>query len=435
MSDTGPSQSPWRVVGGPLGTHTSERSRSVAVHASLAVALTAIPMLVAIGLRGWCLRHGFAGQVPLWRACYSDLPAMLQDLQTSGQTADPLVTRTVLRFMAALVPTVGASGQTVFVLLWAAVALVLLAVCAVAIAAYQAWIGGDPDRALLFVLCPALPLGLLISGDLLGVTLMTVGLVTWRMGRDATAGVLLALAAFSRSIALIAVVAIVAREVVPAIRHGSRRRSLRRLAVGFGSGVGAVIVGGLLAGGAVLTGPVRDWWQTTAGYGSVWVLPHVANAAPPAYHGDWLRQLVSAVIPPDGLMPWISLGGWALAIGLVIWLAGHSWGRPTLPDLTVLGVAVVLLTAPALPVQASLWLVPLVALSTLPRRDMLIWAGAEVVYFPMVWVYLGGLENPSRGLPAGWYAVFVLIRLIAIGYLAWRVAENSRFEPPWLRRG
>lgn len=432
---TPPSQGPWRVLGGPLGTHTSARSRSVAARASLAVALVAIPVLVAIALRGWCLVNGFTGQVPLWRACYSDLPAMLQALKSGGQTGDPLVTRTVLRLLAVVVPGSEATGQSAFVLLWAAMALLLLAVCAVAVTVYSSdLLLEGSDRALLLVLCPALPLGLLISGDLVGVTLMTVGLLALLLGREATAGVLLALAVFSRSIALIVVIAIVVQELVPQPRRGSGPR-LRRLATGFAGGVVATLVVGVSVGATSLTRPITQWWQAAPGYGSVWVLPQVAESSPPATTGDWLRRLVGAAVPPDGLMPWVALGGWVLAIGLVGWLAARSWGRPTLPDLALLGVCVVFVTAPALPVQASLWLVPLVALSTLRWRDMLIWAGAEVLYFPMVWLYLGGLENPSRGLPAGWYAIFLLIRLLAIAYLGWRVAENSRFVPPWARAG
>lgn len=395
--------------------------------------LTTVPALIAFALRGWCLRNGFSGQVPLWRACYSDLPSVLQTVGRGGSTGEPVVTAVVLELLAGLVGGTGPGGQALFVVLWGLLALVLLAVCAVAIAAYRSFVAGDRDRALLFVLCPALPLGLLISADLLGVTLMTAGLLAWRLRRDATAGVLLALATFSRSVALMVVVAVIAREVVPAVRSGWPRRPLRRFVVGFTGGVAALLALGVTLGVQSLTEPVLRWWQASAGYGSLWVLPNVAASTTPSYRGDGLRRLVADLVIPDGLAPVLGLAGWALAIGLVGWLAARSWGRPTTADLALLGVAVVLVTSPALTVQASLWLVPLVALSSLPWRDMLIWAGAEVLYFPMVWLYLGGLQNPSRGLPGGWYALFLLLRLLAIGYLAWRVAENSRFSPPSTR--
>ena len=46
-----------------------------------------------------------------------------------------------------------------------------------------------------------------------------------------------------------------------------------------------------------------------------------------------------------------------------------------------------------------------------------------------VWLYLGGLQEPDRGLPAGWYAFFLILRLAAIGYLMWRVVDISAAEP------
>jgi hypothetical protein len=106
---------------------------------------------------------------------------------------------------------------------------------------------------------------------------------------------------------------------------------------------------------------------------------------------------------------------------LVVLAVRRTATAPGVADLTLLGVAAVLVLSPAVPVQASLWLVPLVALSSLPWRDMLLWAGAEILYYPMVWLYIGGLESPDRGLPAGWYAFFLLARLTAIGYLGYRV--------------
>ena len=103
---------------------------------------------------------------------------------------------------------------------------------------------------------------------------------------------------------------------------------------------------------------------------------------------------------------------------------------PALADVALLGVAAVLVTSTAVPVQASLWLVPLAAMSSLPRRDVLIWAGAEILYFPMVWLYLGGLENADRGLPGAWYVLVLALRVGAIAYLVWRIVESARYGPP-----
>jgi uncharacterized membrane protein len=95
-------------------------------------------------------------------------------------------------------------------------------------------------------------------------------------------------------------------------------------------------------------------------------------------------------------------------------------------------VAVALLTGKAFPVQASLWLLPLVALCGLRWRAHLVWAGAEALHFVMVWLYVGGLSKPDRGLPPGWYAVFLVIRVAAVAYLVWQVWRTAAAREPSL---
>jgi hypothetical protein len=401
------SQTQWRVVGGPAGAHTTPQVTSAAGWARLAVLLTTLPVLAALALRGWCLSNGWGGQGPLWRACYSDLPSALTALRGGGEVSEPVVTALALQLVAAPVRAVDGAAQSTYVVIWAFVVLLLLAVMAVAIVAYRL---DDPSRALLLVLSPVLPLSLLVSAELLGVTLAVLALLAWQRRLDAPAGVLLALAVFSRGYALILVLVLLAL----AARSG---RSPRGFLVGLG-GASAGVVGAAALLGELgrITGPIEAWWNAAPSYGSVWLLPTLAGQPLPTW-----------------LTPWLALAGWAAAAALVLWHVRTSWRAPVLADTALLGIAAVLVTATSVPVQASLWLVPLVALSSLPWRDMLIWAGAEVVYYPMVWLYVGGLQEPDRGLPAGWYAFFLLLRLAAIGYLMWRVLDISDADAAWDR--
>lgn len=394
-------QTPWRVLGGPLGAHASPRLRSVAGWARLAVVLSAVPVLAALALRGWCLSNGFGGQAPLWRACYSDLPAALAAHASGGDVGEPVVLASALSAVAAVVPG-GSGATTAYVLAWALVSLLALAVLAAATAAYRS---DAPDRALLLVLSPVLPLTLLISADIVGVTLAVLGLVAWRRRLDVPAGVLLALAVLSRGHALILVVAVLALT----LKTG---RDPRRFLLGLGAGL--VAVTGLAATrdvGLVLD-QARRSWEAVPSYGSIWLVPQVGGAP-----------------LPSGLTPWLAVLGLVVAAVFVGWLAWRAPVAPDVADLALLGLAVVLVMAPSVPVQASLWLVPLVALSSVSWRDKLIWAGAEAMYYPMVWLYIGGLEQPDRGLPLGWYAFFLLLRLLAIAYLGVRVVEQAGVEP------
>jgi hypothetical protein len=77
-----------------------------------------------------------------------------------------------------------------------------------------------------------------------------------------------------------------------------------------------------------------------------------------------------------------------------------------------------------------------VALAGLRWRDHLVWALAEGIHFVAVWLYLGGLQDGDRSLPAGWYAVALLLRVGAVLLLAVRAwqaaAKPARGEGPTL---
>jgi hypothetical protein len=90
-------------------------------------------------------------------------------------------------------------------------------------------------------------------------------------------------------------------------------------------------------------------------------------------------------------------------------------------------------TGKAVPVQAGLWLLPLIALVGMQWRDHLIWAGFEATYFVAVWLYIAGLSKPDRGLPPRWYSTLLIMRLAAMLFLAvqvWRVARSRQPASP-----
>ncbi len=76
-----------------------------------------------------------------------------------------------------------------------------------------------------------------------------------------------------------------------------------------------------------------------------------------------------------------------------------------------------LFTAKSLPIQVSLLLLPLIALSGLRWRDHLIWASTELVYFVGIWLYIAGETTPNRGLPAVFYLIMLVARLAGITWI------------------
>jgi hypothetical protein len=104
--------------------------------------------------------------------------------------------------------------------------------------------------------------------------------------------------------------------------------------------------------------------------------------------------------------------------------------RPAVADVALLVLVVLMLTATALPVSAGLWLVPFVALAGIRWRDHLLWAGAEAVHLVAYFTWVSSLTDPTHGLPAGWYATALAVRLLAIGRLGWVVWSRALWPPP-----
>ena len=108
-----------------------------------------------------------------------------------------------------------------------------------------------------------------------------------------------------------------------------------------------------------------------------------------------------------------------LAAVLVVLLARRR-PRPTASAVALVGIATVLVTGAAFPASSALWLVPFVALVGIGWRDHLVWAGAEVVQAVALFGYLISRTDPSHGLPPGWYAFALSLRLVAVAWIAHR---------------
>ena len=113
--------------------------------------------------------------------------------------------------------------------------------------------------------------------------------------------------------------------------------------------------------------------------------------------------------------PGVSANAQAFVVALLLTRRGPA---PSLAGLALVAVAIVLVTGTAAPPGASLWLVPLAALAGVRWRDHLVWAACEGAYFVAHWLFVNGLVEHTKGLPAGWYAVFLLVRLAGIAWLA-----------------
>lgn len=377
--------------------------------------LAALPVLASLWKQAPCLDAGWGGQEPFWRFCYSDLAVSTQTTDAgrglgawlSGDVPldHPPLTAGLVSFVAGL----GPDGDVLATQRWVVAVWAVLAVGFLALMAW--WVrdaadGGDLDPRHV-VLAPVAALTVLLSPDLLGVALATGGLWAWSRRHPALAGAMLGAGLLARTYPGLLLLVLAAH----AWRTG-RERELGRVATGAAGVIGVVALPLLLLEPGLLTRSWSLWNDSLAGLGSVWYLPTLAGS-------PWSAGVLT-VVSVVGILTAVVLAG-----VLVL-------GAPTAPRVgaaALVLVAVVLVSGKAFPVQASLWLVPLVALAGLRWRDHLVWALAEGVHFVAVWLYLGGLSDANRSLPAGWYALALIARVAAVVWLAVRAWQTSTRPP------
>jgi hypothetical protein len=411
--EAGPDHLAW--AGGPSGRWARPADRGVDRLLSGTAPLVAAALLavvVALLRLQSCLASGFEGRSATARMCASDLATTVSGAELgrglaaylSGELRleEPPLTGLI---MAALGGSTAAPqvlpAQRAFVLAWAVLAFLALVLMARGLRA----VGADPWPLLL---SPVLVLTVLLGPDLLGVTLATLGLVAWLRRAPLAAGSLLGAAVWARTYPVVLLVLVVALALRERDADPTRRGELRRLGLGVLGATAAVALP--FVGHPTIFGQAwRPWWSAPTGTGSLWHLPALAGAPLP----PWLASA-------------LAVAGWLAAAGLVaLAVTTRPAGRALLAPLALLAVTVVVATGRSVPLQASLWLVPLVALAGLRWRDHLVWAGAEGVHFVAHWLFLSGLGDPAKGFPAGWYAVATIVRLAGLAWLALRAWERA----------
>ena len=402
------------VIGGPRGRYAA-RELPWMFTAAVLSALAAIPAGFGIALRIPCLRTHWAGDGQFWNACYSDLPnayrdgnldaglaAFLRGAEGAPTTGQPPLTGLLLTAVASLVPSAEREGTRIawYFALWA----VLLTLLLLAVIWLVASSSRRPWTAAHVALAPVVALVGFVSADLLGVALASAGMWAWGRRRPAAAGVLLGLAISARSYPVLILVAI----GLLALRSGRLRQFARTASHAVAAFLGVLGALWLLHPEAAVSA-YQGWVAAGAGYGSPWLLPQLAGHPLPTWAVTALAVL-----------------GWVIAIIVGAVLALSSARRPTLAEVSLVMVGIVLVTGKSFTVQSSLWLVPLIAWSLVQWRDHLIWAAAEAINFVAVWLTIAAGKVPDRGLPNPWYAFFSMLRVIAVLWLVAMVWLQAR---------
>lgn len=387
------------VIGGPLGRHAVIGRRGWRPAAAVLSSLVSVFVALGVLQKNHCVSKGWAPPGSLWRACYSDLPVAVSAPRASGSmpwsdptsSGQPPLTALLTWLVRSLVPSGSQLRLQQGMFAWSAVVIALLMALAVCLTA--AALPRGPWTAAHVALSPVVVTASLISFEALGVMLVCAGFFAWYRHRYTLAGVLTACAFLARPVLGVAFVAC----LIVALAHG-RSVHARKVLVG---GVVAlvVVVGAVLLTGADPFANLTTWRQSGLGYGSVWYVLSFADFS-----------------FSSGVLTTIGLFGWVVAIALG-WLLVSGDKRLDVAPVGLLMLVVVLLTSRTVPVQAGLWALPFLAFSAVKWRDHLVWVGAEVLYFALVWSYVARDSNPGKALPQGWYAALVCVRLLAWGFL------------------
>ncbi|WP_052589587.1 glycosyltransferase 87 family protein [Luteipulveratus mongoliensis] len=390
------------VFGGPLGRYAGLGRRPWTYAAAVLSALASVLVALGIVQKNHCVSAGWSTPGSLWRACYSDLPAAVTSQpgaspwSTGGAGhTQPVLTAFLTWVLRRLTPSgVGLAEQRWYFALAAIVIALLIAATVVATAAL---LEGTPWQAAHVALSPVLITASLVSLDIFGVALMTVGLLAWHRRYPLVAGLLLGAAISARTFPAVVLIAV----VLVAWRDG-RRQDLGRLLGGVAVAIVVSLCMAYAVGGDPME-PYQAWSDQAAGYGSPWLIAQIAHVTIPA---NALTAL--AVI------------GWVLALVVGVYLATDRERNLPVAPLALAMLVVVMVTGKSMPVQNALWVLPLIALCGLSWRDHLVWAGIEVAYFAGVWMYVGTSFNPEKALPGAAYSILTMARLLALVGLVWR---------------
>jgi hypothetical protein len=453
------------VIGGPAGRRLASASgfwRAVTVLVLLSCAMLGLGVVQ----KEHCRTVGWSSPDQFWHACYTDIPVLFASDALGGAKGgrqgatagsgrpdlaaalganglgEPPLAGTLMWVTGAFVPGADVASERQYFDLSAVLLAVLLAI---AVAAASITLGRRGWDAGHLALSPVLLVSGLISYELLAVALTALALLALARGRPLVGGLLFGLAIGSAPQVAIVVLAVVLM---------ARRLRPTSAAVAFTAGtvvtwlaVRVLLLPGLSGG---LKAAFTSWHRASPGYGSVWLLPSLLEDSSP----DPATSAGGRVL--QGVFGWVfklgALGGATSAVlclvtlavlaGLILYFTigwerragvtdelpdGARYGSPVaaviparVAPLALALLAAVLLTDKSLPIQASLLMLPLIALSGLPWRDHLIWAATEIVYFVAVWLYIAGETPPARGLPSTFYLLLLLARLAGIALIGVR---------------
>jgi uncharacterized membrane protein len=404
------------LIGGPAGKHAESGGHrwwtALRVMVLIVIGMFALGMVQKVPCYNGAWFQG--GDPQYIHACYSDIPHLYHD---RGFAADvvpyfdsipgsiagsgfhyleyPVLTGLFMEVASWLTPH-GGSMEHRAQIYWIVNSGMLL-ICAVALVVLVARTNRRrPWDGLFIALSPALALSATINWDLFAVALAAAGLLLWSRSRPLAAGVLIGLATAAKLYPVLLLLAL----FLLCLRAGRMRA--------FGAALGGAV-------GAWLVVNLPVYLLARSGWSEFY---HYSRTRGVDYGSLWLIIMQRTGNPLSGVSAYVAALMILLCAGIAA-LTFYAPRRPRLGQIAFLVVAALIVSNKVYSPQYVLWLLPLAVLARPRWRDLLIWQGAEVLYFLAIWMQLAYVTGGTKhhGLSADGYHLAIALHLLGVLYL------------------
>ena len=338
-------------------------------------------------------------------ACYTDIPALFGERGLIDNTWPYLSASNAIEYP----PIIGLGNWLISFLVPAAdsyrwffdLNVLLLIGCFIAIGFLLRKM--KPEHAYLFPLAPAVIASLFINWDLWAVITLLLSIYYFDQKRFDASAIALSISISTKffPIVLLLPIAII-------FWRSQQFKALR-------SYIFTVTIFWLAINLPIIATSFGGWWrffklnlERASDFGSIWFALDIFGINLPALNN--LYSLISVAA-------FIGLGTWLFKLGKT----------PTLAEIAFFLVLIFTTLAKVYSPQYVLWLTPLAIIAMSKSKQISafwIWQVTEMIYHLAIWQYLALNQGAEFGLPAGGYALAILIRVAGISWFSYKLASE-----------
>ena len=362
-----------------------------------------------------CRVNDFAAPDNYVHACYTDIPALFGERDLINHTWPYLSATNAMEYP----PVIGLGNWLISFVIpsensyrwFFDLNIILLIGCFMAISYLLRKM--RPEYLYLFPLAPAVIASLFINWDLWAVITALLAIYYFGNKRYEASSIALAISISTKFFPIVLLLPI----VIIFWRNNQLKqlRSYLFITALFWSAINLPIMATSFGG----------WWrffklnlERSADFGSIWFALNILGVNTPALNNLFLL---------------ISIAAFALLAYFLLKLKN----TPTLSEVAFFVVVIFTTTSKVYSPQYVLWLTPLAVIALRNKKQLSafwIWQVTEMIYHLAIWQYLALNQGAEFGLPAGGYAIAILLRIGGIGWFTYKLASDFHKSPASISR-